>query len=132
MSAAKSVTAAFDRVNASVRVERASGLPPNGEPALLATLTARAGCGSIDRIQFGEPGRSFDNARIMIATPAGGQTGQTVGFTYTPSVATASVSFTIQRVVQSGGATVDPVHLFDNCGEWRTFVGGGPAAFATP
>jgi hypothetical protein len=132
MSAVKSVTAAFERVNAGVRVERASGLPPSSEPTLQATLTARAGCGSIERIQFGEMGRSFDNARVTITAPAGGQSGQTTGFTYTPSTATTSVSLTIQRVIQSGGATVNPVRLHDGCGEWRTLVGGGPSAFAVP
>ena len=55
---------------------------------------------------------------------------QAAGFTYTPPPGTTSVSLTIQHVVvESGGATVNPIRLYDGCGEWRTFVGGGPNAF---
>lgn len=129
MTAAKSLTATFERINAGVKVERAPGLPPGSAPTLLITLTARATCGSIARIQFGEAGKLFDNAHITITTPTGGPVGQTSGFVYTPPAGMSSVSFTIQRVVQSGGATVNPVRLFDGCGEWPTFVGGGPEAF---
>jgi hypothetical protein len=39
------------------------------------------------------------------------------------------VSLQLQRVEQSGGATVNPIYFYDGCGEWRTFVGGGPNAF---
>jgi hypothetical protein len=55
---------------------------------------------------------------------------QTAGFLYTPSQSTTAVTFTIQRIVQSGGATVNPIRIRDGCaGEWLTFVGGGEGAF---
>ena len=128
MDAARTVTATFKQINAGVTVGRATSVPPGGV-ALQATLTARATCGTINRVQFGETGRAFDNAKVSIVTPAGGPSGQTVGFTYAPPTGTTAVSITIERVVQSGGATVNPVRLFDGCGEWPTFVGGGPDAF---
>jgi hypothetical protein len=39
------------------------------------------------------------------------------------------VTLAIERIVQNGGATVSPIAFYDRCGEWRTFVGGGPDAF---
>jgi Mg-chelatase subunit ChlD len=129
LDAAKTVTATFQRVNAGVQVGPAPGLLPNGDRILSATFTARAGCGPIQHIHFGTVGTPFDNARISISSPAGGPSGQTVGFLYTPPAGTTSVSITIQRIVQSGGATVKAIQLHDGCGEWLTFVGGGPSAF---
>ena len=122
------VTVSHDQ-GSRVQVGLSPGAPSASTPALTATITARAGCGSIDHIQFGEPGKSFDNAQVSVTSPSGGPSGQTTGFTYTPPPGTASVSLTIQRLAPTGGATVNPVRLYDGCGEWRTFVGGGPNAF---
>ena len=133
MNAAKSVSATFQDVDVGVAVSRPPGLPPSGGPTLVATLTARPGCGTIKHIQFGDSGVSFDNARVTVISPGDGPPVQTSGFTYTPVPGTTtSVSFNIQRVVQSGGATVNPIRFHDQCGEWRTFVGGGSGAFSTP
>ncbi|MFN8575169.1 MAG: hypothetical protein U0132_24155 [Gemmatimonadaceae bacterium] len=128
MNGARAVNAQFQRNNVDVSVVPMPGVPPSS-PQLQATLTARAGCGPIDHIQFGVTGHSLDNARVSITAPAGGPIGQTSGFTYTPPAGTTSVTLTIQRVVPSGGATVNPVHFWDGCGDWVTFVGGGPNAF---
>lgn len=125
MNAAKSVMATFQRENVGIGIGRS----PDSGSGLTATLTARPGCGVIDRIQFGSADTSFSNARVTITSPASGLGGQTDGFTYTPPPGTTSVSLTIQRVVPSGGATVSPILFYDGCGEWRTFVGGGSAAF---
>lgn len=123
------VTATFARANAGVQVGRAPGLLPNGDPVLAATLTARPGCGGIERVQFGAQGMPFDNARVSVTAPAGGPTGQTSGFAYTPPPGTMSVTLTIERVAPTGGATVSPIEFVDGCGVWKTFVGAGPAAF---
>jgi len=128
MSAAKTVTATFQRKNVGVQVGTPTGLPPSS-PTLLATLTARAGCGPINYIAFGSAGHQFDNARVTIVAPVGGPANQLGAFTYTPPSGKTTVSLTIQRVVPSGGATVNPIHFVDGCGDWITFVGGGPAAF---
>lgn len=129
MDASKTVTATFQRVNAGVQVGPVAGSLPNGDRILGATLTARTGCGPIQHIHFGTVGSTFDNARISITSPAGGPSGQTVGFLYAPPAGTTSISITIERVVQSGGATVQGIQLHDGCGEWRTFVGGGARVF---
>lgn len=129
LDAAKSVTATFQRTNVGVIVAPAPGLRSNGDRILAATLTARPGCGSIDHIQFGEPGTAFDNALVSISSPAGGPSNQASGFTFTPPPGTTSASLTFQRIVPSGGATVNPIRFYDQCGEWRTFVGGGNEAF---
>ena len=127
IDADKAVTATFGRVNAGVQV--GPGPTESGAKTLIATLTARAGCGPIQHIHFGTVGVPFDNARISISSPSGGPSGQTVGFLYTPPAGITSVSITIQRVAQSGGATVKSIQLHDGCGEWLTLVGGGPDAF---
>lgn len=103
--------------------------PPSGGPALTTTLTARVNCDTIDHIDFGTAGMPLANARVTITSPSGGPANQTAGFTYRPPSGTTSVSLIIQRVVQSGSATVNPILFNDGCGEWRTFVGGGPNAF---
>jgi hypothetical protein len=128
MDAAKTVTATFQRVNAGVQVGPAPAAESGGK-ALAATLTARAGCGPIAHVHFGTTGNPFNNANVSVSSPAGGPSGQTVGFLYTPPAGTTSVSLVIRRVVQAGGATVNPIDLHDGCGEWRTFVGGGANAF---
>jgi len=100
-----------------------------GGPALIATISARSNCGTIISMQFGVPGRSFDNARVTVTAPTGGPAGQTSGFAFTPPAGTTQVSLTIQRVAEQGGATVAPVRIVDGCGEWPTFIGGGSEAF---
>ena len=129
MTKNEAVTATFARVNAGVVVSPLPNRLPNGDRVLSATLTARQGCGPITSLQFGEAGRPLDNARVSITSPTGGPASQTAGFTYTPPAGTTSVTFTIQRVAQSAGATVNPIRFADGCGEWRTLVGGGLEAF---
>jgi hypothetical protein len=124
MDAPRSVTALFQLITVGVNVVR----QPGG-PALIVTLSARQGCGAIDHVQFGIPGRSFDNALVSITSQAGAPSGQTAGFSYTPPPGTTSISLAIRRVVDSGSATVAPIHFFDGCGDWPTFVGGGPDAY---
>jgi uncharacterized repeat protein (TIGR01451 family) len=124
LDADKGVTAKFEQVNAAVQVSR----PPSG-PGLLATIGARAGCGPLTSVQLGTAGQAFANASVTVTSPAGGPAAQTRGFSYTPPAGTTQVSFTIQRVVAQGGATVSPIRFVDGCGEWKTFVGGGPDAF---
>jgi hypothetical protein len=38
------------------------------------------------------------------------------------------VTFFVRRIAPGQGTTVELV-VTDQCGEWRTFVGGGPNAF---
>jgi hypothetical protein len=123
------VTATFLRANVGLSISPAPAPLLNGDRILAATLTARAGCGPIDHIQFGTFGAPFQNARVAVTSPAGGLAGQLLGFTYTPPPSTTAVTITIERVVPSGEGMVNPIYFYDGCGEWRTFVGGGPEAF---
>ena len=122
----KTVTATFNPPAVRVQLGRQA---VNGTPQLAVTLRARSGCGSIDHIQFGEVGKPFDNAQVTITSSAVGPVRQTTGFTYTPPAGVTAVSLTIERNTSRGGATVSPVHFVDGCGDWRTFIGGGPDAF---
>jgi hypothetical protein len=129
MDAAKSVIATFVRQNVGVQLGQLPNPPPGSTPSLRAILSARPTCGPIVQIQFGVAGSPFDNAQITIVAPVGGPAGRTTGFTYTPPPGTTSVTLTIQRVVQSGGAMVKPIRFRDGCGDWPTFLGGGVDAF---
>jgi uncharacterized protein YkwD len=50
------------------------------------------------------------------------------GTTVSMAAGTQQATITVRRVA-SGAATTVPLFLTDNCGEWPTFVGGGPSAF---
>jgi hypothetical protein len=130
MDAAKSVTADFQRANLGLHVGRTSG-PSSGDAIITATVTARAGCGSIDHIQFGSLGETLDNTLVTITSSPRGPSTQSTGFTYTPAPGTMSVTFVLQRATASGGVLVDPIVVYQaaECGAWRTFVGAGSDAF---
>ena len=44
-----------------------------------------------------------------------------------PTSATQSTTFTVTRL--AGGSITAPLVIADDCGDWSTFVGGGPNAF---
>jgi hypothetical protein len=115
--------------NVGVSVARQPATPPAGGPVLRATFTARATCGAISRIEFGDAGQPLDNASVSVLSPAGGPTARTTGFTYTPPAGTTTVQIGFQRIVQAGDATIRPIHVVDGCSTWNTFVGGGDQAF---
>ena len=62
------------------------------------------------------------NARISI-----GGTTTSGPYTFTPTEGRAEHGFVVARVAPGQPATV-PFTVVDSCGEWRTFVGGGPDA----
>ena len=126
-------------------VDTASGPPVTCEPrpkvvvqatrgaagVLNVTITAGqpAGVGNdrLVRLEFG----GATNARIDV--PAGPD--NRPALTSSPGNAAlelterpASLTFTVRRA-QAGQATTVPILVFDSCGSWPTFVGGGPAAF---
>ena len=121
------VVVPHDQGNGAVKVGRRPAQA--GPPALAASVAARMGCGPIQRVEFGILSRPFDNARVTVVAPAGGPQGQTAGFVYVPPSNTTEVSFTIERIVPQGGATVAPIVVTDGCGARPTFIGGGADAF---
>ena len=67
-----------------------------------------------------------ENAQVEI----GGQTFGAAGGSATPDGPSQSLTFTVSRQPAGPPATVTvPVIVTDDCGEWNTFVGGGPNAF---
>jgi hypothetical protein len=110
--------------NVGTIVAPVPGVEP-GVKVLNATISARFGCGPIQRIRFGNEGLPFANAQVTITDPTGRPATERSGFTYVPPTDTTSVTLRIERVAQSGGATVGPIRLGDACGEWRTLIGGG-------
>jgi hypothetical protein len=130
VDAAQRVMATFTRPASSIQLGRGPSQPATGAPTLVAHLSARSGCGSIQTVTFGNAGRPFNNAVVSITSPAEGPVDQDTAFSYTPPSGTTEIALSIRRVVQDGGATVSPIVLTDGCaGQWRTFVGGGPDAF---
>lgn len=88
---------------------------------LRVTITVNGENNAIREVRFGVA----NNLEIDIpgrASAAGGS------FTHAPPVASQHLTFVIRRQ-QAGGAATAPLIVVDGCGEWRTFVGGGSAAF---
>ncbi|MFN8633784.1 MAG: S8 family peptidase [Chloroflexota bacterium] len=83
--------------------------------------TASQGTNRLQQLRFG----AGSNAVVQSADSGNGQSGSfTISLPNTPS----TYSFTIRR--SSPGATVTvPLTVVDSCGDWSTFVGGGPNAF---
>jgi hypothetical protein len=78
-------------------------------------VSLQAGGGMIRQVRFGPT----QNAIVDVGTLAN----QTGSFSYAPSPASATVAFSVRR--QAAGASTVPIVLVDDCGEWRSFVGGG-------
>jgi subtilisin family serine protease len=102
----------------AVTVRTAKG----GPQELRVTLTASATDGTTNRlreIRFGS------SANAVIETGAQARAGN---FSVTLPASSNEYTFVIRRVSSGGGVTV-PLTAVDDCGEWNTFVGGGPNAF---
>ena len=100
-----------------VRTER------SGDGRLRVTITA--GCGSIRSVAIGAGSAPIDNASVDVV---GGPSGITSARTVTLGTGQQTVVLIVSRRVQ-GQMTTVPLIIVDDCGEWRTFVGGGPGAF---
>jgi thermitase len=143
----------YGRVNASAAVGAGGAAPaptPQPTPTVAPTMTtpvgcsprppvtvrsARAGAGSL-RVTVTVNGASsgtnrFQQVRFGAGTNAvidtGGSQAQGGNFAVDMPAGAADYSFTIRRV--NGGAVTVPLTVVDNCGEWKTFVGGGAGAF---
>jgi uncharacterized protein YkwD len=89
--------------------------------------TASAGLGSLREIRFG----AATNARITVPAGSGGRAGMTSSPGNASLILTdrpVALTFSVARAT-AGQATTVPLVLVDDCGEWRTFVGGGKSAF---
>ena len=96
---------------------------PTGDGRLRVTVTA--GCGAIQTITIGAGSAAITNAVVEIeGGPRGIVGSRTVSM---PGGATTATLYITRQ--QAGQATTVPLTIVDGCGEWRTFVGGGPTAF---
>jgi uncharacterized protein (DUF1501 family) len=82
-------------------------------------VTLQAGGGVIRQVGFGQP----QNAVVDVGT----LTNQSTPFTYWPVTPAAQISFLVKRLSQAPSTV--PIVVVDDCGEWRSFVGGGSAVW---
>jgi hypothetical protein len=90
---------------------------------LQVTVTATANPGqatnTVQSIRFGPS----NGAEVEIqGRPASG-----AAFTIDLPAGATQTTFTVHRTV--GGPVQTPFTVVDGCGEWKTFVGGGPSSF---
>jgi hypothetical protein len=97
------------------------GQPGRLQVTVSASTTTGLSTNQISQISFG----TATNGLIDIP---GGVTGSPGNFTLDLTPAQTSFSFTIRRAT-AGAATTVPFTVFDVCGAWPTFAGGGPNAF---
>lgn len=109
------------RPRVDVRTEAALGIPEAGG-AMQVTITTSGANNGFRAVRFD----SFSNAIVH----AGSQTNQTAPFAVSipPAQEPTTLRFFVQRQTPGQSTTVRLV-VIDGCGEWSTFVGGGPNAF---
>jgi len=93
---------------------------PAGPGRLQVTVSSGHPAVRILELRFG----SASNAQI----DAGSTSGANGGFTMSLTPASQQTSFVVRRTAD-GQATHVPFVVVDECGQWPTFVGGGPTAF---
>jgi len=96
---------------------------PDGPGRLRVTLTANNTAGlpanQISQLQFGP----VNNGIVTV----NGQTSST-DFNVSLPPGTQTITFSVARQT-AGRATTVHLNVTDQCGEWRTMIGGGPNAF---
>ena len=125
----------FPKPNVGVSV-----VPSGG--ALQTTITARdAGCtpnNQLVSVQFGQPRASSNELVDLAGIPgmsvqpalpgAANLTGRQGSFTVTLPAGVSQLPFAVRRATPGVATTVNLL-VTDGCGQWPTFVGGGPTAF---
>lgn len=104
-----------------VRVAVAPGNPGRLEVTITATTNPGSVPNRLRRLRF----TSMTNARIDVP---GGPQDATGAFVVTLTSPVEEISFTVRRE-RAGQSTHANLIVEDDCGDWSTFVGGGPNAF---
>jgi hypothetical protein len=91
-----------------------------GDGRLRATLSVSGANNPLSTLRF----TGMANAEVDVA----GQTGRSGVFAVDLPAGTTRTDVLVRRLVAGQAATVQLV-IVDRCGEWPTFVGGGPSAF---
>jgi hypothetical protein len=109
-------------ISCSPRPEIAIAAAPSSPGRLSVTIhvAGNGGANSLHSLRFGRA----TNAVL----DAGNQVGSRGNFTYTLDPGTTDIAFAVRRVTAGQPVTV-PLTMTDACGDWPTFVGGGPDAF---
>ena len=103
-----------------------SAAPAPGTPGRLkATITAQGVGNQVHSVRIVASPQVTPNFVVDIE---GGPQNVTGPITHTTPPGTTQVALFVERATPSGAATV-PMVVTDSCGEWQTFVGGGPNAF---
>jgi hypothetical protein len=110
----------FPQPNVGVQVTPSGG-------ALQATITARnAGCAQGNNQLFALQFTALTNATVEVGTAP--VTVVSAPTTVPLPTHPAQLGLTVRRVDAGSGATVQ-LTVTDGCGDWPTFIGGGPAVF---
>jgi hypothetical protein len=89
----------------------------SGTDTLSVTVAVSGSGNALQAIRFGA-------ARNAVIDLPGGPTGSAGNVNQTYPAGTAQATFAVRR---AGGAMTVPFTVVDDCGDWRTFVGGGAA-----
>jgi hypothetical protein len=103
-----------------VRVAVTRGPSGQFQATLTATSNPSGGTNTVSALTFG----AIRNATVQVVGVGPAQSGQRVAIAAGAQVVTLGVTRTV-----AGQTVFVPVVVSDACGEWRTFVGGGPSAF---
>ena len=93
---------------------------PAGAGRLQVSVAATGANNTVRELRFG----AATNALIDV----GGQSGRPGNFAVSLPSGANGVTFFVRRA-SAGAATTVPFVVADGCGDWPTFVGGGPSAF---
>jgi hypothetical protein len=95
----------------------------NGDGRLRVTITANTGPGAVSNQLHSLRFTALSNATVYAQLLA-----QTVPFTLNLPPGATQTTFLVGRVASGQSSTASLV-VTDSCGDWPTFVGGGPTAF---
>lgn len=104
-----------------VTVTTQRGAPGTLQVTVSATRSAAAPNNTVMQIQFGPA----QNAIVEI----NGQSRPGGSFTASIPAGTQQVGFLVRRSPTNAPSTTVPFTVIDDCGEWKSFVGGGASAF---
>ena len=101
-------------------ISTSRGAPGRLDVVVQATTTSGAPANRLRELRFS----AARNATIVVRNAQSSVGGFSVGLPDRPS----QLTFSVYRQT-SGLATTVPLVAVDDCGDWTTFVGGGPSSF---
>jgi hypothetical protein len=116
------------------RIAQSNGADWPGGIALVKAASA-VSCSPRPRVQVRTSNLGSGRLQVTIKATGGGNTVRTIqpgsspyaALEAQPTIVGADASFVVRRTAP--GAVTLPLTITDGCGDWPTFVGGGPNAF---